>query len=106
MKYLRVFYRPELGGIIIENLNADGTLSDTFEGRVINPGHAIEAMWFVMDLGVRLNRPKLIQQAVEITLKMIDYGWDKEYGGIFYFMDRKGFLRSSWNGIRNSGGYT
>ena len=27
---LEVFYRPELGGIIIENLNADGTLSDTF----------------------------------------------------------------------------
>ena len=88
---LNVFYRPELGGIIIENLNTDGTLSDTYEGRLINPGHAIEAMWFVMDLGVRLNRPELIQQAVDITLKMIDYGWDKEFGGIFYFMDRKGF---------------
>lgn len=21
---------------------------------------------------------------------MINYGWDKEYGGIYYFMDRKG----------------
>ena len=26
-----VFLRPELGGIIVENLNEDGTLSDTFE---------------------------------------------------------------------------
>lgn len=88
---LEVFYRPELGGIIVENVNTDGTLSDTFDGRLINPGHAIEAMWFIMDLGVRLNRSDLIDKAVRITLKMIDYGWDKQHGGIFYFMDRKGF---------------
>lgn len=87
---LEVFYRPELGGIIVESVNADGTLSDTFEGRKINPGHAIEAMWFIMDLGVRLNRPELIEKAVKITLTMINYGWDKEHGGIFYFMDRLG----------------
>ncbi len=87
---MEVFLRPELGGIIVENLNEDNTLSDSFEGRLINPGHAIEAMWFIMDLGVRLNRPELIDKAVETTLKTIEYGWDKEYGGIFYFMDRKG----------------
>ena len=46
-----VFYRPELG-IVVESVTAQGTLSDTFEGRLINPGHAIEAMWFIMDLGV------------------------------------------------------
>lgn len=28
-----VFYRPELGGIIVENVNSDGTLADCFEGR-------------------------------------------------------------------------
>ncbi|MFC2271025.1 AGE family epimerase/isomerase [Capnocytophaga ochracea] len=85
-----VFLRPELGGIVVENVNADGSLSDTFEGRQLTPGHAIEAMWFIMDLGRRLNRPELIEKAVQTTLKMIDYGWDKEYGGIYYFMDRKG----------------
>jgi len=86
-----VFLRPELGGIVVENVNSDGSLSDSFEGRQITPGHAIEAMWFIMDLGVRLNRPALIEKAVETTLKTLDYGWDKEYGGIFYFLDRKGF---------------
>lgn len=86
-----VFYRPDLGGIIIENVTMEGELSDTFDGRLINPGHAIEAMWFIMDLGERLVRPELIEKALEITLKMIDYGWDKKYGGIFYFMDRKGY---------------
>ena len=87
---MEVFLRPELGGLIVENVNQDGSLSDSFEGRLVNPGHGIEAMWFIMDLGVRLNRPELIEKAVEITLKTVEYGWDKQYGGIFYFMDRKG----------------
>ena len=84
------FLRPELGGIIVENLNTDNSLSDSFDGRLINPGHGIEAMWFIMDLGVRLNRPELIDQAVKTTLATLEYGWDNKYGGIFYFMDRKG----------------
>lgn len=88
---MEVFLRPELGGLIVENVNSDGSLSDSFEGRTINPGHGIEAMWFIMDLGVRLNRPELIEQAVETTLKTLEFGWDKQYGGIFYFLDRKGF---------------
>lgn len=88
---MEVFLRPELGGIIVENVNADGSLSDTFDGRLVNPGHGLEAMWFIMDISVRLNRKDLIDKAVETTLKLMEYGWDKKYGGIFYFMDRKGF---------------
>ena len=87
-----VFYRPELG-LIVEALGKDGNLVDCFDGRKLNPGHAIEAMWFVMDLGKRLNRPELIKQAVEICLHEVEYGWDKEFGGIFYFMDRLGHPR-------------
>ncbi len=82
------FCRPELGGIIVENITVSNELSDTFDGRLVNPGHAIESMWFIMDLAVRLNRPELIQKAVKITITMIEYGWDKEHGGIYYFMDR------------------
>ena len=84
-----VFYRPELG-LVVENVTLNGELSDTFDGRLINPGHAIEAMWFIMDLGERLKRPQLIEQATDIALKMLKYGWDGKYGGIFYFLDRKG----------------
>jgi N-acylglucosamine 2-epimerase len=83
-----VFLRPELNGIIVENVTTDGALSDTFDGRLINPGHAIEAMWFIMDLSKRLNRPALAEKAVKTTLTMVEYGWDKKYGGIFYYMDR------------------
>ncbi|MBP5361029.1 MAG: AGE family epimerase/isomerase [Bacteroidaceae bacterium] len=86
---LDVFYQPQLG-LIVEALGKDGQLVDCLDGRKMNPGHAIEAMWFIMDLGKRLNRPELIDKAVEIALAEVKYGWDEQYGGIFYFMDRLG----------------
>lgn len=84
-----VFYRPELD-MIVEHVGKDGSLVDSFEGRLQNPGHAIEAMWFIMDLGRRLGRRDLIEKAVHIALREIEYGWDEKYGGIFYFLDRLG----------------
>lgn len=86
---MEVFYRPELG-LIVENVSTSGELLDNFDGRLLNPGHAIEAMWFIMDLGVRLQRKELVEKAVQIALQEVEYGWDKKHGGIFYFMDRLG----------------
>ena len=84
-----VFYRPELG-LIVEHLGVNNELVDCMDGRLLNPGHAIEAMWFIMDLGKRLGDQVLIDKAVDIALKEVEYGWDHQYGGIFYFMDRLG----------------
>jgi N-acylglucosamine 2-epimerase len=85
---MEIFYQPD-PGLILENVNPDGSFSDSFEGRLINPGHGIEAMWFVMDLSIRLKNPELAKKAVEIVLKTLDYSWDKRYNGIFYFLDIK-----------------
>lgn len=85
-----VFYQED-SGLILENVKPDGTFSDSFEGRLLNPGHAIEAMWFIMDLSVRLQRPELANQAVEIVLRTLEYGWDEKHDGIFYFLDIKGY---------------
>lgn len=86
---LEVFYNEEIG-LALENVYADGSFCDSFEGRTVNPGHNLEAMWFLMDLGVRLNDQNLINKAVKISLDVLEYGWDKEFGGILYFMDIKG----------------
>ncbi len=85
---MEVFYQEDLG-IIIENVKPDGSRSDTMDGRLVNPGHAIEAMWFIMDLGQRANNQALIEKATEIMLSMLEYGWDEKHGGILYFMDVK-----------------
>lgn len=87
---MEVFYQEE-SGLILENVNPDGTFNDSFEGRLVNPGHTLEAMWFLMDLAVRKNDQELTDQCITIALNALDYGWDKEYGGIFYFMDIKGY---------------
>jgi N-acylglucosamine 2-epimerase len=83
---MEVFYDKN-SGLILENVNPDGSFSDSFEGRLLNPGHANEAMWFMMDLAVRFNNKALIEKSVEILLTTIEKGWDDKYGGIFYFLD-------------------
>ncbi|WP_320167978.1 AGE family epimerase/isomerase [Mangrovibacterium marinum] len=84
-----IFYQPETG-LILENVTPEGEFSDSFEGRLMNPGHTIEAMWFIMDLAERKNDSELMQKAVKIMLDTLKYGWDDEFGGIFYFLDIKG----------------
>ena len=86
---MNTFYRKDLG-IIIENVTTEGELDDSFEGRLVNPGHGLEAMWFVMDIAQKWQDETLLKQATEISLNLINYGWDEQYGGIFYFLDRKG----------------
>jgi N-acylglucosamine 2-epimerase len=85
---MEVFYQSELG-LILENVSDKGEFVDCFEGRVVNPGHGLEAMWFIMDLGNKMSDPQLIRKAVDISLNILEYGWDKEYQGILYFKDIK-----------------
>lgn len=86
---MEVFYDPS-SGLILENVAPDGGFVNSFEGRLINPGHTNESMWFMMDLAVRNNDQALIEKSVEILLRTTEYGWDKKHGGIFYFLDVKG----------------
>ncbi len=83
------FLHPEKQ-ILQENVSPDGKLVDCFEGRVINPGHGIEAMGFIMDIAERRGDSKLIQKSIDVILNTLDYGWDDLHRGILYFLDIKG----------------
>ena len=80
--------------LIYENVAPDGTHLDSFEGRLINPGHGIEARWFVIDIarhrGDRDRDPALIHRATDAILSTLEFAWDREYGGLFYFLDAQG----------------
>lgn len=76
--------------LMLEQVAPDGSALDCFEGRLVNPGHGIEAMWFMMDIGQRRGDPDLIQKAVAIVLNILDFAWDTEFGGLYYFMDIQG----------------
>lgn len=78
-------------GLIYENVRPDGSHEDSLNGRLLNPGHGIEAMWFMMDIGIRRNDQKLIERATQTILNILEYSWDSKYGGIYYFMDVKGY---------------
>ncbi|QQO10576.1 AGE family epimerase/isomerase [Breznakiella homolactica] len=86
---MRDYYKEEFG-CVLENVAPDGSFVDSFEGRTLSPGHGIEAMWFLMDIGERLGDTGLIRRAADITLQTLEKGWDREFGGIFYFLDVKG----------------
>jgi len=87
---MEVFYDKK-SGLILENVTQEGNFSDSFEGRLLNPGHTNEAMWFMMDLAVRINDNLLVEKCIDILLRSTENGWDKKYGGIFYFLDIKGY---------------
>ena len=86
-------------GLMYENVAPDGAHVDCFDGRLINPGHGIEAMWFIMDIANRRKDTKTINQAVDVMLNILNFAWDAEYGGLFYFMDADGHppQQLEWN---------
>lgn len=88
-KVMNVFLDKERK-LIYDSTFHDGSHADCFDGRLVNPGHGIEAMWFVMDIARRREDRALIDRAVEALLSLLDFGWDQEYGGIFYFLDAEG----------------
>ena len=78
-------------GVVLENVTPDGCSRDGVAGRLLNPGHAIECGWFLLDLANKIGDNALVKTAIEDFIeKPLSYGWDKEFGGIFYFLDSEG----------------
>jgi N-acylglucosamine 2-epimerase len=80
------FAKPELRALM-ETVTPDGGLIDHFDGRIINPGHSMEAAWFIMHEGRLRRDPARIELGLNILDWMWERGWDAEYGGLFYFRD-------------------
>lgn len=75
---------------VMETVAPDGSVVDHVDGRTLNPGHAIEGAWFIMEEG-RLRRDTRL---VRLGCRMLDYmwerGWDAEFGGLFCCRDLHG----------------
>jgi N-acylglucosamine 2-epimerase len=77
-------------GCVLEIVGPDGERVDEPEGRCMNPGHAIEAAWFIMEIARRRGDGKLAQRAARVLDWSFERGWDKQYGGLLYFVDVAG----------------
>lgn len=81
------FYKPE-HKFVVENVNLDGSLDLDFpEGRHQNPGHAIEAAWFILNEYAENKSEEYLKMALNIIDFSLKAGWDTENGGIKYFTD-------------------
>ena len=71
---------------VMEAVGEDGQPVDSFEGRTLNPGHAIEGAWFIVNEG----RIRGDESLIALGCKMLDWmwerGWDEQYGGLLYFV--------------------
>jgi len=76
--------------VVFENVAPDGSFVDTPAGRHLNPGHAIEAGWFLQHWAQRLGRTDLAATAIDLIRWSHDRGWDEEHGGLLYFLDVDG----------------
>ncbi len=84
------FFNPDLQ-VIFENVRPDGSFDlETCEGRFVNPGHGLESMWFMMRYAEKHNDRDLIKRAAHYVDALFKFGLDKQYGGIYYFMDALG----------------
>lgn len=92
----RDFMKPEHKAVL-EVVAPDGSVIDHLAERTLNPGHAIEAAWFIMDEARhRGGDRELIEMGTTILDWMWDWGWDQEYGGILYFRDLRGFCSQEY----------
>ncbi len=77
-------WKPDLG-VLLEHVAPDGSpMLDLFEGRMVHPGHSIESAWMLMEVARRRDDATLMDTAIEITLKSLEHGWDRQYGGLRY----------------------
>ena len=80
------FLKPDLE-CVMEQVALDGSIIDHFDGRTLNPGHAIECAWFVLHEA----RVRKKNEYLELGCQMLDWmwvrGWDRKYGGLLYFVD-------------------
>nr|KAG5711456.1 hypothetical protein BaRGS_025883 [Batillaria attramentaria] len=79
------------GSVILENVTPDAKELPGCQGRLINPGHAIEAGWFLLQTAKRKQDSALQTTAIDSFIQAsFKRGWDEQYGGIFYFLDVDG----------------
>ncbi|XP_031800363.1 N-acylglucosamine 2-epimerase isoform X1 [Sarcophilus harrisii] len=80
------------GKVVLENVTVDGKEIPGCLGRQQNPGHALEAGWFLLRHAIRQRDAERKALIIEkFILQPFQSGWDTENGGIFYFQDADKF---------------
>lgn len=76
--------------VLLEHLDPNGHPIPSPMGRAVNPGHAIESMWFVIHHALRHEDQVMARKACEVIRWHLERGWDPEFGGLFLAIDAAG----------------
>ncbi len=76
--------------ILLEQIDEQQENEETILSRHVNPGHSLEDMWFVMESCEIRGDVDAIKKALKVIECTYELGQDKEYGGIFYYVDKDG----------------
>ena len=95
------FVKPDLE-VVMETVGPKGQIIDHFDGRTLNPGHALEAAWFLLDEAWHRGQDEGLQ---DLGMSMVDWmwkrGWDEEHGGILYYRDLHGLpVQEYWHDMK------
>ena len=94
------FLKPYLR-VLMETVGPAGEIIDHFDGRTLNPGHAIEAAWFILHESRLRGDSELRRMGLQILDWMWARGWDDEFGGLFYFRDLRGLpVQEYWHDMK------
>ncbi|XP_063038820.1 N-acylglucosamine 2-epimerase, partial [Melospiza melodia melodia] len=77
--------------VVLENVSPEGEELPGSLGRLMNPGHALEAAWLLLQFSGRRGDAALGARAVAALLEgPLRGGWDPQHGGLFSFLDADG----------------
>ncbi len=86
----RDFFKADRG-VLMETVGPHGEIVDCFDGRTLNPGHAIECAWFILREAKHRQRDlSLVRLGLAILDGMWARGWDPLHGGLLYYTDVMG----------------
>ena len=92
--------RPDMQ-CVLETVGVNGEFINHFDGRTLNPGHAIEGAWFIMREGQLRGDTELIATGCQMLDWMWRRGWDDEHGGILYFVGVDGLpVQEYWHDMK------
>ncbi len=97
----KYFVKDDLA-VVMEQVAPDGSVIEHFDGMTLNPGHAIEGAWFILQEAKYRNNDKRL---IALGCRMLDYmwqrGWDEEHGGILYFTSLHGTpVQEYWHDMK------
>ena len=99
---IRRYHLNEQYQAVLEVCGPEGELIDHYDGRTLNPGHAIEGAWFVLhESRHRGGDDRLTELGTRMLDWMWRWGWDEQFGGMLYFRDIRGLpVQEYWHDMK------